>query len=66
MNTVDKQYLELIEKILKEGNKKQTRNDDGTLSIFGHSMRFDLRQGFPILTTKKFTSKALFMNCCGC
>lgn len=59
MNNVDRQYIELIEKILKHGKRKTTRNDDGTLSVFGHTMRFDLREGFPILTTKKIHFKSI-------
>jgi thymidylate synthase len=59
MNKVDQQYLTLLEKILKSGTKKTTRNDDGTLSLFGETMRFDLREGFPILTTKKIHFKSI-------
>lgn len=59
MNKVDQQYLNLLEKILKSGTKKTTRNDDGTLSLFGETMRFDLREGFPILTTKKIHFKSI-------
>lgn len=48
-----KQYIELIKKIIKTGNKKKDRTGTGTLSIFGHNMKFNLQKGFPLLTTKK-------------
>ena len=51
-NVVDSQYLAILNKILKEGSYKETRSGK-VLSIFGQSMRFNLKDGFPILTTKK-------------
>lgn len=58
-NHVDVQYLDLCDRILREGNQKSDRTGTGTVSLFGHQMRFDLSKGFPILTTKKVFFKGI-------
>jgi thymidylate synthase len=56
---VDTVYLELLERIKKEGVEKTDRTGTGTISLLGHQMRFDLSKGFPLLTTKKVPIKAI-------
>jgi thymidylate synthase len=54
-----RQYLDLMQRVLDHGYPKTDRTGTGTLSIFGHQMRFDLRDGFPMLTTKKLHLKSI-------
>ncbi|MEB6214800.1 thymidylate synthase [Mammaliicoccus sciuri] len=59
MNNFDKAYHDLCKRVLEEGENKDDRTGTGTISIFGHQMRFDLSEGFPLLTTKKVSFKLI-------
>ncbi len=54
-----KQYLELLDRVMSEGVDRPDRTGTGTRSVFGHQMRFDLADGFPLLTTKKLHLKSI-------
>lgn len=59
MNSVDKQYFELLRHILRNGVKKTDRTGTGTISVFDYTMRFDMNEGFPLLTSKKMFTKGV-------
>ena len=58
MNKLDKQYQDLLQDILDNGVKKETRNG-GTISVFGRQIRHNMKNGFPLLTTKKMAFKKM-------
>ena len=59
MNNLDKKYTDLLQDILNNGIEKKDRTGTGTKSIFGYTIRHDMSEGFPILTTKKVAFKTM-------
>lgn len=57
-----KKYLKMCQHILDNGVDREDRTGTGTRSVFGYQLRFNLKKGFPLLTTKKYIGKQLYMN----
>ncbi|MGZ5959990.1 MAG: thymidylate synthase, partial [Rhizomicrobium sp.] len=57
-----RQYHDLMELVLRKGVEKRDRTGTGTISVFGHQARYDLADGFPLMTTKKLFTKAIVLE----
>lgn len=62
LNVFDREYHGLVMRALQEGDPREDRTGVGASSVFGHQMRFDLSEGFPLLTTKKLHTKSIFIE----
>ena len=62
MNTLDKQYTDLLQDILDNGVKKEDRTGTGTISVFGRQIRHKMSEGFPLLTTKKMAFRTMVVE----
>lgn len=60
--SISNQYETLMRHVYEQGTKKTDRTGTGTLSTFGYQMRFDLSQGFPLITTKKLHTRSIFIE----
>ncbi len=63
MNNVEQQYLDLVKDILEHGHTKMDRTKTGTKSVFGRTIRHSMKDGFPLLTTKKMAWKTMVTEC---